>query len=275
MTALDAVSAYVPATEVPIEAVLEPHGVDRRQTAVFRRFYGLDTVRIEPGTGLAELLLAAARKLTALRGREHLVRYVIAARTLQNVMPEPLNVLPEICRSLGLSHACAFAVTQHACASGLLALDLAGRLLAADGDDDALALVLAGEKAFTPTAQFIPGTTVMGEGSAAVLVRRDGDADRVLSYATRTRGDYNDTVFMGPELAARFQQEYPAVLGTVIRAAVREARPGAGRYRPAAPAQRQPGLLDPAVRAARVPAGPGVPRQRRGDRALLLRRPVH
>jgi 3-oxoacyl-[acyl-carrier-protein] synthase III len=224
VTALDAVSAYVPATQVTIEAVLGPNGVDRKQTAVFRRFYGLDTVRIDHGAGLAEILLAAARKLTALRGREHLVRYVIAARTLQNVMPEPLNVLPEICQTLGLSHVSAFAVTQHACASGLLAVDLAGRLLAADGDDDALALVLVGEKAFTPTAQFIPATTVMGEGTAAVLVRRDGDSDRVLSYATCTRGDYNDSVFMGPELAVQFQQEYPAVLGTVIRAAVRQAR---------------------------------------------------
>jgi 3-oxoacyl-[acyl-carrier-protein] synthase III len=223
VTALDAVSAYVPATKVPIEAVLGPNGVNAKQTAVFRRFYGLDTVRVDHDAGLAEMLLAAARKLTALRGREQLVRYVIAARTLQNVMPEPLNVLPDLCRSLGLGHASAFALTQHACASGLLAVDLAGRLLAADGDDDALALVLAGEKAFTPTAQFIPGTTVMGEGSAAVLVRRDGDSDRVLSYATCTRGEYNDTVFMAPELAFRFQQEYPVILGTVIRAAVREA----------------------------------------------------
>jgi 3-oxoacyl-[acyl-carrier-protein] synthase-3 len=180
-------------------------------------------VRLDPHAGLAEILLSAARKLTALHGREHLVRYVIAARTLAHVMPDPLSVLPGICDSLGLSPAAAFTVTQHACASGLLAVDLAGRLLAADGDDDALALVLTGEKAFTPTARFIPSTTVMGEGTAAVLIRRGGDGDRVLSYATRTRGEYNEWLSLAPELAIRFQEEYPVVLGQVIRAAVREA----------------------------------------------------
>jgi 3-oxoacyl-[acyl-carrier-protein] synthase III len=151
------------------------------------------------------------------------VRYVIAARTLHAVVPEPVNVLGEICRGLGLAHATAFAVTQHACASGLLAVDLAGRLLTADGDPGTLAIVLAGEKAFTPTAQFIPATTVMGEGTAAALVCLGGTADRMLSYATCTRGEYSNGLFLPPELAARFQQDYPEVLGQVIRAAVNHA----------------------------------------------------
>src|SRR5215469_10762009 len=98
VTTLDAVSAYVPTTSVPIEAVMDPHGLDPTQTRVFRRFYGLDSVRVDPSAGLAEILLSAARKLTALRGREHLVRYVIAARSMPHATPEPLNALPGICR---------------------------------------------------------------------------------------------------------------------------------------------------------------------------------
>jgi 3-oxoacyl-[acyl-carrier-protein] synthase III len=190
---------------------------------VFRRFYGLDTIRCDPQSGLAELLLSAARKLTTLPGREHLVRYVIAARTLQCVVPEPVNVLSEVSAALGLSHATAFAVTQHACASGLLAVALAGQILAADtpGDSDGtLALVLAGEKAFTPTAQYIPATTVMGEGTAAILVSLGQSTHQMLSYATCTRGEYSSGLFLPPDLAARFQQEYTSVLGEVMCAAV-------------------------------------------------------
>jgi 3-oxoacyl-[acyl-carrier-protein] synthase-3 len=223
MTALDAVSAYLPATSVPIEAVVGEDGLSAADARVFRRFYGLDRVRWEDGAGLAEILLAAARKLTTLPGREHLVRYVIAARTLHSVVPESAHVLDEVCRQLGLVNASSFAVTQHACASGLLAVDLAGRLLAADGDDDALALILAGEKAFTPSAQFIPATTVMGEGTMAALVRLGGSTDRMLSYATCTRGEFSTGLFTTPELAARFQQEYPLVLGEVMQAAVAKA----------------------------------------------------
>jgi 3-oxoacyl-[acyl-carrier-protein] synthase III len=223
MTTLDSVSAYIPATVVPIEAICGPDGLPEAQAKVFRRFYGLDTVRWDPTAGHAEILLQAIRKLPTLRGREHLVRHVIAARTLQAIVPEPINVVRQVCEQAGLSHANSFALTQHACASGLLAVDLAGRLLAAEGDDEGLVLVLSGEKAFTPTAQFIPATTVMGEGTAAVLVSRNGNSDRVLSYATRTHGRYSNGLFLTHELAGQFQQEYPVSLAEVVHAAVEEA----------------------------------------------------
>ncbi len=223
MTALEEVSVYLPPAIIPIESVVSPDGLSATQAKVFRRFYGLDTVRWDPGAGLAEILLSAARKLTTLPGREHLVKYLIAARTLQCVVPETVNVLHEVRAALNLGHATAFAVTQHACASGLLAIKLAGQLLAADGTPGALALVLAGEKAFTPTAQFIPATTVMGEGTAAVLVGLSQGTHRMLSYATCTRGAYSSGLFLSAELAARFQQEYPEVLGQVMRAAAARA----------------------------------------------------
>ena len=47
------------------------------------------------------------------------------------VVPCPLNPLHESCHVLELDHAIAFTVTHHACATGLLAVDIAGRLLAA------------------------------------------------------------------------------------------------------------------------------------------------
>lgn len=223
MTVLAEVSAYLPAHSVPIEAAVDPVMLPAAQARLFRRFYGLDQVCWEPEAGPAEILLSAARKLTTLRGREHLVRYVIAARTLHAVVPPHVSVLRPVCEQLGLSHASAFTVTQHACASGLLAVDLAGRLLAADGDPAALALVLTGEKAFTATAKAIPGTTVMGEGTAAVLVTLEGSTDRLLSYATCTRGEYSDGMFLQPGAAAQFQQEYPRVLAEVMATAAARA----------------------------------------------------
>jgi 3-oxoacyl-[acyl-carrier-protein] synthase-3 len=223
MTVLAEVCAHLPPHSVPIEAAMDPVMLPAAQARLLRRFYGLDQVCWDPDADLAGILLSAARGLTMLRGREHLVRYVIAARTLHAVVPPHVNVLREVCGQLGLTHAIAFAVTQHACASGLLAVDLAGRLLAADGDQDALALVLVGEKAFTPAAQAIPGTTVMGEGTAAALVSLEGDRNRLLSYATCTRGEYSDGLFLKPEAAAQFQQEYPQVLTEVMKAAAARA----------------------------------------------------
>jgi 3-oxoacyl-[acyl-carrier-protein] synthase-3 len=219
VTSLEAVSAYLPPTRVPIRDLADYLGLSATQVKMFYRFYGLSEVRREDTGTIRDLLLAAAGKLDALRGREHNVRYIVQARTLQSIAPYPHNPLHEVREALGLAHANAFAVTQHACASGLLAVDLCGRMLAEDGDPDALALLLVGEKAFTPSAQMIPGTAIMGEGCAAVLVG-SGPRDRMLGYATRTHGQYNAGLSLSAELTLQFQQSYPDALAEVILAAV-------------------------------------------------------
>jgi len=207
MTAIEAVACYLP----------------RQQVRLFKRFLGLAEIRLDPGGSLVDLLRAGVAGLEELRGREHLVRYVMHARVMPVVVPYPLNPLRELCRSLGLSHAVSFAVTHHACASAMLAIDLAGRLLAADGDKDALALILAGEKAFTRDAQLLPGISVFGEAAAACLVRSEGPRDRILAYASSTRGEFFGRLDDKPGMATRYEEEYPASLGGVIQAALSRA----------------------------------------------------
>jgi 3-oxoacyl-[acyl-carrier-protein] synthase-3 len=223
VTALEAVAVYVPEQQVPIEHLAGQVGLSAMQVKVFKRFLGLAQVRRDTGRTLLDLLLAGASGLDALRGREHQVRYVLHARATPVETPYPVNPLHELCRMLGLGHAIAFTVTHHGCASQLLAIDMAGRLLAADGDTGALALVLAGEKAFTRDAQLMPGISVFGEAAAACLVRPDGRRDRLLAYVTSIQGEFDGRFTDFPEIAARYEREYPASLAAVIRAAVAQA----------------------------------------------------
>lgn len=220
MTALDAVSVHTPAFRVPIEDLADPLGLTGIQVRLFRRFHGLDRIRFDPDRSAADLLRAAVDGLTALRGNEHRVRYVIHGRAMPVVVPYPHNPLHDVCRDLGLGHALTFTVTHQSCASALLAVDLAGRLLAGDPADDALALVLTGEKAFTRDARLLPGTSIFGEGSSACLVSAHGKRDRLLSYVCAQRGEF-DTEFGGNE--EEFQREYRPSLAAVIHRAVAEA----------------------------------------------------
>lgn len=139
------------------------------------------------------------------------------------VAPHPANPLREACARLGLERTHAFCLTQHACASGLLAVEVAGRMLEACGEPDALALLLTGEKAFTNAAKIITDTGVMGEATAAVLVSSSGERDRVLGYAARTHGKFYGGAWMGPEATADFHAEYPDHLAEVMTAAVEQA----------------------------------------------------
>lgn len=223
MTALADVAAYLPQQRVPIEDLADGLGLTRMQVRVFRRYHGLARVCRAPQRTPPELLLAAVSGLTGLRGREHQVRYVIYARSMPVAVPYPGNPVHEVCAALGLRGAMAFTLTHQACASGLLAVDMAGRLLASDGDPQALALVVAGEKTFTRVAQVVPETSVFAEGAAACLVSASGPRDRLLAYVSRSRGEFD----AGPgasdadqrALTARFQQEFPASLTGVLEAA--------------------------------------------------------
>ena len=226
MTALEAVSVYLPPARIPIESLAGPAGLTDIQVKVFRRFHGLREVGRDPDPSLAGLLMKAAAGLDALHGQEHRVRYVLYARTMPVVAPYPVNPLHEVCRALGLGHALAFTVTHQSCASGLLAIDIAGRLLAAgladgpNGQAEPLALIFAGEKAFTREAQVFTDTTVFGEGASACLVSAFGARDRLLAYASSVRGEFDSAT---GENDARLQREYRPSLAEVMRQALDQA----------------------------------------------------
>lgn len=224
MTALQEVACYLPEKRVTVEDVAEQFGgVTPMQTRLFRRYLGQDTVRLDAGGTLLDLLSAAAQRLDGLRGREHLVRYVLYARVMTAIAPYPADPLRDLCERFGLGHAVSFAVTHQGCTSGLLAVNVAGRLLAQDGDPGALALVLAGEKTFTPDAQLIPGMSALSEAATACLVAADGPADRVLSYAVSIHGEYDGRLADRPDLASRFEKEYAASFAETIYAAADQA----------------------------------------------------
>lgn len=220
MTSLHAVADFLPTKSVSVSSYLRGLGITEMRAKVYERYFGYAQIRLDPQERLVDQLLGAATALDALHGQEDRVRYVLQARTMHAVSPYPSSPLQEVTRALGLSRATAFCVSQHACASGLLAVDLAGKLLARDGDGDALALILAGEKSFTTSAEVILNTGIMGEGTAAALVGLGGSTDRILSYATETNTDFNKGSDSMLEARVNFQDTYPEILANIMLAAV-------------------------------------------------------
>src|SRR5947208_10335498 len=180
MTTLDDVSHHLPDARLPVRKYLESYGFPDDEVELHRRYFGFEEVRSDPAETWCEQAVRAVSGLPGTGGWQRRTRYLIQARTMPVATVPPRNPLHELRQAVGLPHATAFCVTQHACASGLLAVDLAGKLLAAGGDPDARALVVVGEKSFTASADYIAQTGVMGEGVAAVLVAPGGRRDEVL-----------------------------------------------------------------------------------------------
>ncbi len=224
MTALREVAGYLPDRRVPLEELLSGWEIPASTIDTLRRSYGYSEFRRQkPGETLLDLLAGAARGLSALPVNESRIRYVLYARTVPVSLPHPLSPLPELCELLNLRTATAFAVTHHGCASGLLAVDIAGRLLEMDGEPDALALIVAGDQVFTLDQTLRPEAQIFGEASAACLVSMDGPRDRVLSYATLQRGDLDHWATDRSDYAERFAREYTTLMGEVISTAAERA----------------------------------------------------
>jgi 3-oxoacyl-[acyl-carrier-protein] synthase-3 len=222
MTSLVAVSSHLPET-VSVEDLRGPLGLDDQQVRRFSRLYGLDRICQAPGQSEADLMIAAAGKLEGLVGQEERVRYVIRAKGMRTTAPYPISPVQDVRVALGLTHAKTFSVADHGCATGLLALDVAGTVLAADGDPDAMALILAGDKTFTPFTQWVQDVSIMGEGVAAVLVAAQGDRDRMLGYATRIHGREDGVIDLTPDVAKYARKIYQDALEEVVLGALAEA----------------------------------------------------
>ncbi|MGW7362916.1 3-oxoacyl-[acyl-carrier-protein] synthase III C-terminal domain-containing protein [Streptomyces sp. NPDC054841] len=219
MTSLEAVSSYLPPT-IPVAQLREPLGLNDQQVRRFTRLYGLDQICQAPEQSETEMLLAAAGKLDALTGQEDRVRYVVRAKGLRTTAPYPHSPLQQVREALGLHRAKVLSVADHGCATGLLAVDVAGTLLAAEDDPDALALVLAGDKTFTPFSQWVANVSIMGEGMTAVLVGSGGARDRVLGYDARIHGRDDGVIDLDAEGAREAMRIYQDALADVVTGAL-------------------------------------------------------
>ncbi|MFJ6728573.1 3-oxoacyl-[acyl-carrier-protein] synthase III C-terminal domain-containing protein [Streptomyces sp. NPDC091281] len=219
---LDAVEIFLPERETTVEERAEAFGLNAAQTHLFRSIHGLDTLRYDPDLSLYDLVLPPARKILA-DIDPGTVKYVVYPHAVPHAGPSTVDPVQEMLGMLGLEHATAFALTQQNCAGTVSAVDVAGRLLQADGDPDARALILTGEKIFTRDLQIIFNSCVIGEAAGACLLSWNGPGDPVRSFAVRTFGEYAAGVQMTGEQHRVAGADRPRVMGELIEEAVREA----------------------------------------------------
>ncbi|MDG4787860.1 3-oxoacyl-[acyl-carrier-protein] synthase III C-terminal domain-containing protein [Micromonospora sp. WMMD1102] len=223
VTSLLHVEGFAPERSWAVEEIAEANGLNRHQARMFRRIRGLDRIHLDPDMDLFDLLAAPAEKVLRTVPDPERVRYLIYAHTFPDLTPSFVYAADRLRERLGLTCADAFAVTHQMCASNLAALDVAGELLRADGDPDALALVVTGEKPFTGLVRYMLNVSVTGEGSAACLLGIGGTGSRILSYAAHTAGEFADGFRMTVERQREFDDTYNIHLWEMMQEALRRA----------------------------------------------------
>jgi 3-oxoacyl-[acyl-carrier-protein] synthase-3 len=105
----------------------------------------------------------------------------------------------------------------------MFAIDLAVQLLAEDGDPDALAIVLTGEKTYGLGSRVLPGMALLGEATAAAVVSLGSGPYELLGFANRQVPVGGVGLALDEESAPLFSQMYYGEVGSVIAQALLEA----------------------------------------------------
>ena len=206
-----------------VEQLSDELGLSDVDARRFRRGAGFDRICVDPDRSEADLLLAAIEALPGIDGLRGRVTWLVRARSIRFATPWPDRLVAEVCDRAGFGKARAFTLSDQACAAGMFATDLAVQLLRDDGDPDAVAIVLTGEKTFGRGCRVLPRIALMGEATAAVAVSLGGGAHELLGYASRQVPIGGESLALDEESARLFSQIYDGEIGGVISRALAEA----------------------------------------------------
>jgi 3-oxoacyl-[acyl-carrier-protein] synthase-3 len=220
---LEVVESYFPERVVTVEERAAQLELTPAQTHMFRRIQGLDRMHYDPQLSLLDVIVPAAQKVLAQTDDPSRVRFLLYGQTFQGLAGSPTDVAQELKEVLGLDRALAFTVTQQNCAVPLSAIDMAGALLNADDDPDALALIVTGDKPRQRSAQLVMNTCMVADGGASGLLARAGRGPVLSRLATAAKGEYSDGMAMTPDQRRDSAEKRPQILLAVMEEAAARA----------------------------------------------------
>ena len=224
MLSIEEASYFVPKTRLRIEESLERFSLKKMQARVLSTFYGLNEIPCAEGMSVVELIRKPIEDLlfkTEIKKSQ--IKYVIHAHTANVITRFGRSVIREAVKELGLDGAVVFGTSLNNCASTLNAFEIAEVLLGTQ-DETAKAIIVTGERAFTPTVQVIPNTSITGDAAAAVLIGLHGKRDQMIHLEIKTAGKFHRGIWLTTEEAQTFEKEYVPLLSETILNAIKNAR---------------------------------------------------
>ena len=223
MLSVDASAYFIPETRLRVMENLQRFNLTAAEAKVYAKFYGLEEIPYAEDLATADLVLYSIKALldkTQIQLKD--VKYLIHAHTAKVITRFGRSIVCELKDKLKLQHAIAFGTSMNNCASTLNAFEMAKQLLQQE-DRNAKAIVVVGERAFTPTVQVIPNTSITADASAAVLLSLSAKQSCLLHLEMHTAGQYSQGVWLSVEASRDFEKQYVILLSRTILRAVSKA----------------------------------------------------
>lgn len=215
---------FLPQEYCNVMDIYQQLGITKAQANIYSKIYGLQRIPICTNLSILQLLEKTVKqllnKLTA-SDKAH-IKYLIYAHTAQILEPYGQFLLDHLKYKFGLLNTLAFGISMNKCVSTLAGFELAEILLQASDLHDS-ALILTGDIAFTPALRLVPNTSIVGDASAAALVSRIGNKNKLLTVVSRTYGRYSKGVWLDQKETTEFENGYLQWIVQIIQIAVKKA----------------------------------------------------
>ncbi|RQS70485.1 3-oxoacyl-ACP synthase [Burkholderia sp. Bp8963] len=217
MLTVEDICYVIPEQREDIAPMRDKIGLSDAEMKVYTRIYGLARVPVHRGP-IEQMMTPAVRALIERNNVDPArVKYLVHCHTAQMTWPYMRSLPAEICNDVGLTHAVGFGMTASNCASTMVALRNLESLLSTDPDDDALAIVVTADQAFSRTLRWIPNTTFCGDAAAAMLLGKRDRGARLVALRTNTFGQHSRGIWQRREEAGEFDRTYPERLAEVMK----------------------------------------------------------
>jgi 3-oxoacyl-[acyl-carrier-protein] synthase-3 len=217
---INSIGRCVPARRLKLEEIGVEPPLAPGVLGAYRKLYGLEKVAASDSPLGDMMVNAAAGALGRHRVAADAIAVFVHVHTAPQAWTPPFDLLPGVCRRMGLRRAVYFAVHANNCASPLNAIQIGRRLL---DEGRGYALIVIADLTFTEILRHIPNTTVCGDAVAACLVSGSGPGALMRSLEIDYCGAHSKGPWQSVEEHARFERAYAPRLAGVMRRAIERA----------------------------------------------------
>lgn len=223
MLNLCATSYFIPNTQFDILESFQRFSLSKSQAKIFATFYGIKFIPIAEGMSMSEFVKRPVEMLLKQTKIDIAnIKYIIHAHTATAITQFGKSIVNTVCDQLELDHVISFGTSLHNCASTLIAYEVAAKLLT-QHDAQSRAIVITADRAFTPTMQIIPNTSITGDASAATMIGLNGQHDRMIHLEIQMAGEFYQGIWLNEEDQRKFAALYIPFFSKTIMQAVYKA----------------------------------------------------
>lgn len=210
---------FVPNNVVDVDKDRDVLGITAQEAMVFKKICCMEKIHTAKQMDADNMIGLITQPIVTLLERNPSlyseVKYIIHAHTINFLTTFGSSIIRQIKNNIGLRCAEAFAVSMSKCTSIFKAFELAEILLANAAPNDK-AIIVTGEIALSNRYRIQEGIIMVGDASAAVLVGKNGDHNKLLSVFVGSNGKYSKGTWLSKEEMSALSTDLPILINEVI-----------------------------------------------------------